>query len=127
MTHLNLRTACAAILLASASAPTLAQDHDGHGEHGEMPQMTMAECRAMHERWMGDADPSDDEAMTGMGTMDEDTRTRMRACHSMMQAGGSMQDHMDQHMDGHHGSGHAGSDHHGDDDTPQSGDHGHHG
>ena len=126
MTHLNLRTACAAILLASASAPTLAQDHDGHGEHGEMPQMTMAECRAMHERWMGDADPSD-EAMTGVDTMGEDTRTRMRACHAMMQTGGGMQGHMDQHMDGHHGSGNAGSDHHGDDDTPQSGDHGHHG
>ena len=49
MTHLNLRTACAAILLASASAPTLAQDHDGHGEHGEMPQMTIADAIAMFQ------------------------------------------------------------------------------
>jgi peroxiredoxin family protein len=118
MTRFHAFTASAAILLASVVAPSLAQEHDGHGEHAAdtgTPQMTMAECRAMHERRMGDAE-SPDEAMA---EMDEETRIRMQACHTMMHADGA--------MDGHHGNGAAHSGHNGNDDTPQAGHHDHHG
>lgn len=120
MTHFQAYTTIAAILLASSAAPSFAQEHSGHGEHGahnEAPQVTMEECHALHERHMGDAE-THDAAMAGM---DEEARNRMQACHAIMHADDSMGGHVEQHMHEEHDHGAAHSGHHGTDDASQAG------